>query len=223
MTDIDQEKVELRFFLERKPVKHLYLRVRKPDGLLHVTAPLAMPELEIAKFIFQKKDWIAKQRLNILNAQAQNDDLQRISVFGETVPVCFKQGPGTLFLEQGSLTAALPRKPSPEEWAEILKLWRKAQLQEIVPPILEKWRERLGLEPLTYGIRSMKSRWGSCYPARRRIILNSELAKKQKACLELVILHELTHCLVPNHSKEFYSYLDSYLPDWREIDKLLKY
>jgi predicted metal-dependent hydrolase len=67
----------------------------------------------------------------------------------------------------------------------------------------------------------MKTRWGSCNPSKGYINLNSELIKKAKESIEYVIFHELTHLVHLNHSKEFYNYLDTYMPDWRKRkDKL---
>jgi predicted metal-dependent hydrolase len=50
---------------------------------------------------------------------------------------------------------------------------------------------------------------------------NLQLAKKPIACLEYVILHELVHLKVRNHSNAFIAILDQYMPYWREIRKEL--
>lgn len=214
---------ELRCGIERKAIRHLYLRVLAPDGEVRVTAPMTMANETIRAFITKKQEWIKKQqnRIKTRAIQPASNELAEIMVWGQIMPVQFLHGPGNIRIHDNKIVAALPGKPKLEEWQALLKSWRKSLLEPEVPPILEKWRKKLDLQPISFGIRNMKKRWGSCYPTRNRIILNSELVKKQPICLELVILHELLHFFVPSHSKDFYASLDSWLPNWREIDSLL--
>lgn len=68
--------------------------------------------------------------------------------------------------------------------------------------------------------RFLKKRWGSC-SIKGTILLNTELIKASKICIEYVILHELCHLIHPNHSKEFYNLLTEIFPLWKKIkDKL---
>ena len=67
----------------------------------------------------------------------------------------------------------------------------------------------------------MTTRWGTCNTNTRKIWLNLQLAKKPIECLEYVILHELAHLRVRNHSKDFVTIMDQYMPYWREKRALL--
>lgn len=69
---------------------------------------------------------------------------------------------------------------------------------------------------ITLTHRFMKKRWGSC-SMNGNILLNTELIKANKACIEYVILHELCHLIHPNHSKDFYKTLTEVLPSWEKI------
>ena len=70
----------------------------------------------------------------------------------------------------------------------------------------------------------MKTKWGSCSPARRSIRLNTELAKKPPGCLEYIVVHELMHLLEPTHNERFKALMRTFLPDWedrrRELNRL---
>lgn len=70
-------------------------------------------------------------------------------------------------------------------------------------------------------IREMTSRWGSCRPTKGRITLNSRLAGKPREATEYVVLHELAHFVYPNHSKGFYQFIETYMPDWKERERKL--
>ena len=70
-------------------------------------------------------------------------------------------------------------------------------------------------------LRRMKTRWGSCSPARRSISLNMKLLETAPGCIEYVVLHELCHFVHPNHSKAFYALLERLMPDWKERKQAL--
>lgn len=71
-------------------------------------------------------------------------------------------------------------------------------------------------------VRTMKTRYGSCSVGRGRITLNAMLLKAPAASAEYVVLHELAHFLHPNHSKAFYAFIERYMPDWRERERMLR-
>ena len=65
-------------------------------------------------------------------------------------------------------------------------------------------------------IRTMKSCWGSCLVNKGIITLNRKLLMKHRECIEYVVVHELCHFIHPNHSKEFYKFMEQFMPDWKE-------
>ena len=71
-------------------------------------------------------------------------------------------------------------------------------------------------------VREMKSRWGSCHIAKRKITLNKRLAEKPRAALEYVVLHEYVHFIHPNHGPGFHAEMARLMPDYKERRKLLK-
>ena len=81
--------------------------------------------------------------------------------------------------------------------------------------------EKYGIKKPTVMVKNMKTRWGSCNITKKRIWLNLKLVQYPPECLEYVILHELIHLKVPNHSADFYAELDQYMPDWQMRRKIL--
>ena len=65
-------------------------------------------------------------------------------------------------------------------------------------------------------IRTMKSCWASCLVNKGIITLNRKLLMQPRECIEYVVVHELCHFIHPNHSKEFYKFMEQFMPDWRE-------
>lgn len=67
----------------------------------------------------------------------------------------------------------------------------------------------------------MKTKWGSCTPASRRVWLNSELAKKPVECIEYIVVHELLHLAESNHGERFVALMNRHLPRWAATQKRL--
>ncbi len=81
----------------------------------------------------------------------------------------------------------------------------------------------MGLPVPEIRIRRMTSRWGTCNPRVPRITLNLELARRDPALLEYVVVHELAHLIELSHNAFFYAVMDSYLPDWRSRRRSLNW
>ena len=98
----------------------------------------------------------------------------------------------------------------------LLNRWYRQHLRMLIPPLLARWATLLGTPAAVWGIKLMKTKWGACNPAARRIWLNLELAKKPAGCLEYIIVHELTHLLERHHDDRFITLMDQHLPNWRQ-------
>ena len=84
-------------------------------------------------------------------------------------------------------------------------------LDEVYPAFIP-----YGIVSPTLRIRTMKSCWGSCLVNKGIITLNRKLLMKPRECIEYVMVHELCHFIHPNHSKEFYKFMEQFMPDWKE-------
>jgi predicted metal-dependent hydrolase len=104
-----------------------------------------------------------------------------------------------------------------EKRHKILTEWYRIQLKKQIPSIIAKWEEILNVKVEGWQVKQMKTRWGSCNIAKKRILINLELAKKPEHCLEYVIVHEMLHLLERHHNDKFLYYMDTYLPTWRQV------
>ena len=71
-------------------------------------------------------------------------------------------------------------------------------------------------------IRKITSRWGVCNIKNHNVTLNLELSKYNIECLNYVIVHELSHFIHPNHSKDFWLLVSKYYPNYKEVRKYLR-
>lgn len=99
--------------------------------------------------------------------------------------------------------------------------WYRQLLKTAVPPLIEAWEPRLNVSVSGFYVRQMKTKWGSCNPKARTIRLNTELAKKPKACLEYIVVHEMGHLLEPSHGPKFRALMDNHMAAWGERQQQL--
>lgn len=206
----------------RKAIRTLRLSVHPPDGRVRVAVPLTIDDETIRRLIRSKLDWIQRQRAKFA---AQPSPAPPTMVSGEShdflgqhyqLQVVAYDGPprircnGTdvleLFVRPETTTAQRQR---------VLDEWYRAQLRQRIPALLAQWQPIMGVMAAEWGIKKMKTRWGSCNIKARRVWFNLELAKKPVPCLEYVVVHELAHLLERNHGARFKAVMDRYLPDWR--------
>ena len=65
---------------------------------------------------------------------------------------------------------------SAEQRETILLHWYREQLKRLIPPLLDKWQPIIGVQATSWGIKKMKTKWGSCNPTAQRLWFNLELA-----------------------------------------------
>ncbi len=109
----------------------------------------------------------------------------------------------------------VPSRCKKEVRLAVLDRWYRKQLREAAEPLLAKWESKIGVKADFWGVRRMKTKWGSCNHETSRVWLNSELAKKPIECLEYIVVHELIHLLEPSHNDNFVKLMDKYLPNWQ--------
>ena len=214
----------LPFLLNYKPIRHLHLRVCPPDAQLRISAPFGMEEKNIIDFILSKMEWVKRQRAVMLNRSRVADlrEMTAYFVWGKRYGLKIHQNAGQsgVMLENGSLHL-FTLGESGAECDRLLLAWHKQQLAGPARERIAYWQAKYNLPAIEFGMRKMKSRWGSCAPYRNRIVLNTELVNKLPICLNYVVAHELTHFFAPNHGKLFQSMMDKAIPDWREVRKIL--
>lgn len=96
------------------------------------------------------------------------------------------------------------------------------KLNDIVTPMVEKYSKAIGVAPTSITYKATISKWGSCNIATRQISFSIYLLLLPIWCIEHVVVHEIAHLIVPNHSKEFYEVMDKHFPRWREARQATK-
>lgn len=217
----------IKIEIQKKNIKNLHLVVAPPDGKARVSAPMHLSDESITMFVRTKLGWIKKQQEKFKKQPRQSE---REYVSGETLYVFGRQYflrveysyKGNSLVLEGNEAILTVRKESTSKQREaFVNEWYRNLLKEKIKIYLPKWEKTTGLYCDSWQTKYMTTRWGTCNTTTRKIWLNLQLAKKPIECLEYVILHELAHLKIRNHSKDFVEILDQYMPFWRETKKLL--
>src|SRR5690606_40718034 len=69
--------------------------------------------------------------------------------------------------------------------------WYRQQLKEFLSERIEYFKDKMNVSPESFGIRKVKTKWGSCNDVSKTIWFNIELVKKPKECIDYIVVHEL--------------------------------
>ncbi len=209
--------------VEQKNIRNLHLSVYPPKGRVRIAAPSKMKLDTIRIYAISKLSWIKKQQTKILSQkrEAPREYLTKEShyYFGkryllkvielDTMPVVnLTHKTIELYVRPGSDT---------EKRKQILEHWYREQLREVVADLVSHWEKKMKVKVEEFGIKKMKTKWGTCNEEARRIWLNFELVKKPLECIEYIVVHEMVHLKERHHNDKFISYMNHFLPEWKQL------
>lgn len=212
----------IRVEVVRKPIKNLHLSVHPPEGRVRVSAPSHLDEEAVRLAVVSKLPWIRRHQKTFACQPRQS---QREMVSGEShyflgrryrLRVMECNGPNQITLNGTSeLTMQVRPNTDRDKREQLLNAWYRRNMKELVPDLIAKWQPVIGAQVADWGIKKMKTRWGSCNARDQRVWLNLELAKKPPHCLEYILVHEMVHLLERRHNERFKALMDQFMPQWR--------
>jgi len=206
----------------RKTIKNLHLGVYPPNGRVRVAAPMALTDDAVRLAVISRLGWIKRQRAKF---EGQSRQSEREMVTGEShyflgrryrLRVVNHDGAASVTIRNNKIIELHMRPDATCKGRELaLQRWYRQRLKTLIPPLIEKWQDRLGVQVADWGVKRMKTKWGACNANARRVWLNLELVKKPVQCLEYIVVHELIHLLERHHNDRFTTVLEKLLPRWR--------
>lgn len=219
----------LDFKLEYSNRRTLGITVN-PDLKVLVRAPLDTSMEKVKEKIRIKAPWILKQQSFFLSYHPKTP--ARKFIGGETHLYLGRQY-RLIIIQSKSESVKLDGKfitvktKNKSNTRHLIMKWylqnAKSKFQYIAIPLVSKFK-KYTVEPESIILRAMKTRWGSCTP-KGKIILNPELIKAPKGCIEYVIVHELCHLVHHDHTQKFIDLQTKEMPEWEKwkmkLEKLL--
>ncbi|WP_322520293.1 SprT family zinc-dependent metalloprotease [Guyparkeria halophila] len=213
--------------VERKAIRHLYLRLDARDGSLRVSAPKRVSDRAIRAFVTSRAGWIATQRERRARRPAILTEANlpdSIHLLGQEHVISWRATDDDvprserLVIAEGHVHLTGPdQQTARQRLREHCRQLLKGHLDARV----SMWASRMSLPQPESRVRRMKTRWGTCNIQARRIWLNLELARMPLEAIDLVIVHELAHLIERGHNRRFYAVMDDAYPDWRRWETTL--
>lgn len=219
----------IHFSLEFSARKTMGITVA-PDFRVFVKAPEGTSLEKVKEVLKKKAPWVVKQQSYFLSFHPKTPPRRFVS--GETHLYLGRQYRLNIQMRKNEAVKLSGKfievAASDKSRAEpLVKQWylknAKRKFEIIAMPLIDKFK-KYKVEPSSIVLREMPKRWGSC-TAKGKIILNPELIKAPRPCIEYVIIHELCHLIYHDHTQKFIDLQTKEMPDWEKwknkLEKLL--
>jgi predicted metal-dependent hydrolase len=204
--------------------KRARLEISRDKGLV-VVLPEKYRSAEAPKIIAAKSSWVLR-KLALLESEPKWRTHPSALKEGDLVPYCgreltlmvqIKHGTDSeTEIEQEGDTLRIAACPvAAAALSTALKRWYVRRAAELLPQRVDNWARMLGCLHHKLFIRDQKTRWGSC-SCRRNLSLNWRLILMPREILDYVIVHELTHLEIPNHSRAFWKLIRERCPEYQD-------
>ena len=204
-----------------KDIKNVHLSVYPPTGRVRISAPSRMSLDNIRAFAISKLGWIKQQQQKLQRQERETPreylDRESHYVWGKRYLLKVVEDDVAPEVKLKHSEMFLRVRPGTEDEMKraIVAQWYREQIKTTVTGLIAKWELMMHVKVDRVYVQKMKTKWGSCNPAKCSIRLNTELAKKPHECLEYVLVHEMVHFLERHHNERFKELMDRLMPQWR--------
>lgn len=209
-----------------KAIKNLHLSVHPPYGKVTIASPNFYDLEKIRIYAATKLGWIKREQKKIRNQEREEPKLmitqESHQFFGQRYLLkVIEAGRSKLVLKHNTIELYALPEATLEQKQRTLYNWYKKELEGKIGNLIFEYATIMNITDINFGIRKMKTKWGSCNIEKRMLWFNIELAKKPINCVEYIVVHEMVHLLERNHNKNFIILMDKFLPNWRVQKKIL--
>jgi predicted metal-dependent hydrolase len=216
-------------------VKRMNVRVHPPDGTVRLSIPPRNSMRAAVRFVRESRDWIEHHRRRIAEERDRapamptapspqgrsGEPWAHLGRLLELEVIGAPGRPAVAVTPDARLRVAVRDPDDTRVVLAALDRWQRRELRRVAEPMLAAHCAHLGVRYQFLGLRRMRTRWGTCVPARGRIWLNVALVERPVALIEYVVVHEVAHLREPSHGPAFRALLDARLPDWQERRRTL--
>ena len=206
-----------------KAIKNVHLSVYPPYGKVKVAAPSRMSIENIKIYTISKLGWIKEQQKKFKSQirESKREYLTKESHYylGQRYMLKINEinSAPSVILRHKTIELYIRPQTSKLKMHLVLEDWYRSELKLIIQELITKWEKKIGVKSESFGIRKMKTKWGSCNTDTKSVLLNLELAKKPYQCIEYIVVHELVHLLERRHNDRFITLMNRFLPEWKQL------
>ncbi|HSQ89744.1 SprT family zinc-dependent metalloprotease [Romboutsia sp.] len=205
----------------------------KPKDNITIISPPNVDEKILKDLLIEKGGWILKKLeeykdISDFNEEKEIKSGSKLFYLGEEYVLEIininKLPKPNIFINENKIILQTSNLES-EYIKKALKDWYKKESEKVVLKYLIKCREKskmmMNLIPSVLKVKEQKKRWGTC-TSKRAIYINSKIAMARPKSIEYILVHEFSHLVHMNHSKNFYNLVESIMPEYKKEEEWLK-
>jgi len=192
------------------------------DGSFTVRAPMRAPHAAIETFVQQKTDWITRTREKMKSVQPilgkQYIDGEKFLLLGSSFDLKL------VGLQKHSLhfnSGFTLRSAAQTKGEQVFTRWYKERALEIISERVKQYSQQYNFTPKQVKISSAKTRWGSC-SSSGTLNFTWRLVMAPLDVIDYVVVHELVHLRVKDHSSKFWKAVEAIYPEYKKQRKWLR-
>lgn len=213
---------DIEYTVKRECRKTLSIKISSLGDVV-VKAPIVMPDSTIKRFLSEKSQWITRTHRQILAGISKIQhivDYNSVMLLGETYPIRYTKTKDIRLFE-GEMLLPESSQLNMAHKKSLLCKFISTKAESILPSILQICCAKSGLEYNTLSFNNNKTRWGFC-DSRKNLSFNWRSIMLERQVLEYLIIHELIHTRIFNHSASFWSMVGEHCPGYRTHRKTIK-
>ena len=221
--------INIKSYKKSKTIK-IYFK----DGILTITKPTYVSKYKIYKILEEDKEDICIKYIKVLSENKNKKEWyekESIYYMGKEYKIIYDydiENKIKLIIDEDKeifkvqVPSVLSKEDKKYYLDKGLKELFKRKTKYILDQKLKIWSNKMNLEYKSFKVRDAISKYGSCKPKTKELYFTLRLIMLPENVIDAIIVHELAHIVYANHSKDFYSLIEKYIPDYKKIDKWLK-
>lgn len=234
MAQLKTSAGQIDYLLKRSSARRTISICIDEKGDVSVSAPMRASRKDIEQFIHQKSRWIVEKSFEAKKNQEYifSKDYRDGQIFlfmGKPFPLrvtCGDVRRSRISFDESGWKVTLPMNLSRTEQKKRVKdkmlKWYRAQAEEVIGGRVFHYGRIMDLYPKRMAIRTQKRMWGCCDYNTQTIHFNWQIILSPLKVIDYVVVHEMCHLTIPNHSRRFWAKVKKFMPDFEEYRKWLK-
>jgi len=206
----------------KESLKSHYISVQKGVGVILKGKKISLEQSH--KLILKKARWIL-DKLDLVKSIGDDDIVtgSRIQYLGRKyyVELFINEELTEIDIDftESKFKVYLPKHlNSQQELKSAFEHYISVKAKEKIAPRIRKWSKKTGYKYTSISFKQLEKRWGSCTPSNE-IVINIEAVKLPFSLIDYLIVHELVHTQIKNHSKGFWAEVSKHITNWKDLDE----
>lgn len=225
--EIEYNGQVIQFCIQKKKIKNMYIKVNSKQEVI-VSMPINFKKEFAKKFVKEKVNWIVERMNKYENNSKKIEtfefkDNDEVYILGKKYKIkLYKDKQNKIIINEMQINMYIKDKfiNNSQYKKKIYYNWLKEFAIDFFKDLTVKYQNEMKKYKIPMPeieVKSVKSKWGSCTPSKKKVMFNLSLIKTSIECIQYVVVHELAHFRYQNHSREFYNFVSYFIPNYKQI------